>query len=672
MAVSIGEAFTPRSEPGIRERVRRALPIALVVASFLAVPTRATAQRDPFYSALVAFYRSLGGLYGDEGPQVSAQLRAMATTLRQWDTDILDAEGRLGLRLQTADDTETKLQIHVTLASLYIERGRLSDALRALDEAIRIDPSRSGLHRLMGVVLQVAGRAPDAAAAFRTAWLLEPNDPQNAYRAIAYRSPATTSEEIDRARETLAHVERELIARPGPGLPAPLTNLSAIIDDAGGGTAFVPAAYALGFSLILRGELERGVDELRAAAGTDPLVREAMTRTEPMAAGIAALRRGEVASAIQDLEAAVTQARDSSEAHRILATAYAIVGDVSRSVQHLRDAIRRHPQDERSRLALVRLLTSVGRSAEAEEVLRSAIAELPDASALRWRLSIGSQGRTQHEDRALIGMADRLTVLVGKGELYRALAGLAQLHGDDPTVIDLLQRAVRLTPNSAAPHKALGRAYVENGRDIEGYAELVVALLLDPGDVETLTALGRWHLMMDQPERSAAALERAVSIAPADRLAVHALALALIRAGRLAQGKQCLDESQRLQAQALEDDRRLKAAAVLRFNAEMRMTAGDYGNAIEIWQQVIHVQPRNGAVHLRIAEALAAAGRAEDAVAEFLTAISLQVGADAHRRLADLYERLGRHDDADRARAAHVERQLEELRQRADGGIYGF
>ncbi len=214
-----------------------------------------------------------------------------------------------------------------------------------------------------------------------------------------------------------------------------------------------------------------------------------------MIGGIAALREGVVTSAIEYLEKAVAGARGSSEAHRILATAYSIVGDIARSVEHLRDAVRLNPRDERSRLALAQTLTAVGRSTEAEDALRTAVAELPNASALRWRCaSERSQAGQDEDDRALIDMADRLVLLVGKGELYRALAGLAQLHLDDAKAIGLLERAVRMAPNNAAAHKALGRAYVEDGREAEGYAELVIALLLNPDDVETLTALGRWHL----------------------------------------------------------------------------------------------------------------------------------------------------------------------------------
>jgi tetratricopeptide (TPR) repeat protein len=600
----------------------------------------------------------VGGLYGDEGPQLVAQLAAMSTALERWDQEIGDVERELRSRLQFVDDVQIRLEIHTTLASLYVERGRLTDAVREFDEDIRIDPRRAAFHRLKGLVLQAASRHADV-------------DPQNAYRLIAYRSASTTPQEIERAREALANLEGRLIQREQARISAPFTNLSAIVDDAGGGMAFLPALYASGFSFILQGELDRGVGELRAAIANDSLVTDPASRSEPMIGGIAALREGMVTSAIEYLEKAVAGAQGSSEAHRILATAYSIVGDIARSVQHLRDAVRLNPRDERSRLALAQTLTAVGRSTEAEDALRTAVAELPNASALRWRASTRSQAGQDEDDRALIDMADWLVLLVGKGELYRALAGLAQLHLDDAKAIGLLERAVRMAPNNAAAHKALGRAYVEDGREAEGYAELVIALLLNPDDVETLTALGRWHLTSDQPERAVDALERAVGIDPANRLAVHALAGALIRVGRGREGKQRLQESEALQAQAIEDDRRAKAAAVLRLNAEMRMAQRDYAGAVDTWRQAIALQ-RSAAIHLRVAEALAAANRPDEAVAEYLTAISLDAGPDVHRRLAELYDSLGRTAEAGRERAVYIERRLQELRQRVDEGVYGL
>jgi len=635
------------------------------VLALLLFPSTGLAQRDPFFSALVQFHRASAGLYGDEGPQLAAHLEAMSTALARWDAEIRNAERDLRSRL-TAADVQTQLQIHTLLASLYIERGRFADALRELDQDLLIDPRRGPFHRLRGLVLQAIFRPDEAADEFRATWLLEPADPQNAYRLIAYRSALTTPEEIERAIASLTIVERELIRRERPRADAPFINIHGIIDDAGGAMAFVPAAYARGFSEILRGEFDGGLAALRAALANDPLILDSSSRPEPLARGIAALRQGLVPAAIEQLEAAAARANDSSEAHRILGTAYLIQGDIARSVQHLRDAVRLNPRDERSWLALARTLDESGRVADAEDVLRRAVIESPEAGALRWRLSttLEKQQRADPVDLTLIAMADRLVMLVGRSELYRALAKLAQLNLSYDTAVDLLEDAVAITPNNAAAHQTLGRAYVENGRDTEGYAELVVALMLDPEAVPTLIDLGRVHLTAGRPARAVDVLERAVIGDATNAVAVRALADALIRAGRTAEGKQRLEESEQLQARAIENERRVRSVAVLTLQAEVRMEARDFNGAIDLWRQAIALQRGSAARQLRLADTLVAANRQGEAVTEYLAAISLGAGADAHRRLAELYDSLGRTADSARERATYVGRRLQELRER--------
>jgi len=635
------------------------------VLALLLFPSTGLAQRDPFFSALVQFHRASAGLYGDEGPQLTAHLEAMSTALARWDAEIRNAERDLRSRL-TAADVQTQLQIHTLLASLYIERGRFADALRELDQDLLIDPRRGPFHRLRGLVLQAIFRPDEAADEFRATWLLEPADPQNAYRLIAYRSALTTPQEIERAIASLTIVERELIRRERPRADAPFINIHGIIDDAGGAMAFVPAAYARGFSEILRGEFDGGLAALRAALANDPLILDSSSRPEPLARGIAALRQGLVPAAIEQLEAAAARANDSSEAHRILGTAYLIQGDIARSVQHLRDAVRLNPRDERSWLALARTLDESGRVADAEDVLRRAVIESPEAGALRWRLSttLEKQQRADPVDLTLIAMADRLVMLVGRSELYRALAKLAQLNLSYDTAVDLLEDAVAITPNNAAAHQTLGRAYVENGRDTEGYAELVVALMLDPEAVPTLIDLGRVHLTAGRPARAVDVLERAVIGDATNAVAVRALADALIRAGRTAEGKQRLEESEQLQARAIENERRVRSVAVLTLQAEVRMEARDFNGAIDLWRQAIALQRGSAARQLRLANTLVAANRQGEAVTEYLAAISLGAGADAHRRLAELYDSLGRTADSARERATYVGRRLQELRER--------
>ena len=96
--------------------------------ALLAVPAAAMAQRDLFFSALVEFHKSSAGLYGDEGPPLTARLDAMSKALDAWDRDIRDAETELRVHL-AAGAVETRPQVHTLLAARYLERGRFADAV---------------------------------------------------------------------------------------------------------------------------------------------------------------------------------------------------------------------------------------------------------------------------------------------------------------------------------------------------------------------------------------------------------------------------------------------------------------------------------------------------------------------------------------------------------------
>jgi tetratricopeptide (TPR) repeat protein len=653
------------------------IQILIQILLVLALPSNAVAQRDAFFSSLVSFYKTLGGTYGDEGPQLVAQLQGLSTALQRWDDEIRAAEQQLRPQLNGAD-AQTALQIHTLLASLYMERGRFDEALREFDEDIRIDPRRAAFHRFKGLVHQLEGpRLPEglnglpsqsaAADAFRDAWLVDPADPQNAYRLLAVSSAQTTPEEKERALATLAGVEREVLSGKRSRAATLFTTLSGIVDDTGGAVAFVPGAYARGFSLMLTGELESGLAALRAAVTTDPLVIDPSGNTETMRRGISALRQGLVAAAIEQFEAAVALHGDSSEAHRMLATSYGVNGDVPRSLQHLRDAVRLNPRDERSRLALVRALDDSGAQTDTEVAVRAAIAELPDAGAFRWQLATlaARLGQTNQADLALISALDRYVVLVGRGELHIRLAKLAQSHLEYERAISLLERAAALIPNNAVAHKTLARAYIEDGRDREGYAELVVALMLNPDDAETLSGIGRLHLAAGRLPESIDALQRAVAIDRNNQEALQALGDALVRAGKITEGQTRLQESAQLRTRSIDEERLTRTIALLTVQANVRKDERDFAGAIDLWDQIIQLRRESASAHLRLAETYVAAGQLDEAVTAYQAAIALGAGVDIHRRLAELYAALGRNDESARERASYVQQRLEELRQRA-------
>jgi tetratricopeptide (TPR) repeat protein len=636
----------------------------LILSSLLVVlvtPATVAAQRDGVLAAFVQFYQVLRGPYGDEGPQLAAQLEKMTTALAAWDAEIRDAESQLRPRLKGAD-VQTALQVHAILASLYLDRSRFNDALREFDAAIGIDSTRAAFHRYKGLIYQATARPADAADAFRRAWLLDPADPQNAYRLVVYRSVSTTAEEIDKALATFATIEGELIRLERSGTRLPFRTTQAIDDEAGGAMAFVPPPYARGFSLLQRGEYEEALVALRAAVAADPLVIDVASRSQPMAQGIAALRKGLVDSAIEHLEAAVGRFGDSAEVHRVLATAYGVRGDLTRSVQHFREAVRLEPRDERGQIALARTLADTGQATEVDAALRAAIALLPDSGALRWRLRSTRGQRIDQSDLDMISIADRLVLFVGKGELLGQMAAMARGDLDDDRAVSFLERRVALTPNNAAAHRALGRALVDQGRVEIGYAELVTALLLDPLDAETLTALGQLHLAAGRIEQAVAALERALALAPDSSEALHALGSGLVRAGRTAEGQKHLEESVRRQVQDVEDQRSRRTAAMLAVQAEIHVSKGEYAAAVDAWKQA-HAIRRDSVGHLQMADALIKAGRLEEAASVLQTAIPSNALPETHRRLAAVFAALGRAEESARELRTYTEQRLEELRR---------
>ena len=121
--------------------------VAALVLALLVVPSTAFAQRDAFFSALLVFYKTLGGVYGDEGPQLVAHLAAISTALERWDDEIRAAERQLRPQLD-GRDAQTELQVHTLLASIAPGAWPLR---RCASRVRRRPPDRSSSRRVSPV-----------------------------------------------------------------------------------------------------------------------------------------------------------------------------------------------------------------------------------------------------------------------------------------------------------------------------------------------------------------------------------------------------------------------------------------------------------------------------------------------------------------------------------------
>jgi tetratricopeptide (TPR) repeat protein len=587
------------------------LPYGLLVCALavLVLPREVAAQRDPFVDALIAFRAALSGTYGDEGPQVAGALDRMADSLAAWDREIaaVEADLRAGLRDAPPDEA---LRRRMALASRYVERGRLADALAELDAAIASDANRAASYLLRGLVREAAGAPADALQDFRRAWTIDQADPIKAY-LLAARGLALGA--LDDPRRPIdALLAAQQAADRGRGASPAFIEV-ALTRDRADWPVFAPAAYAEGFALVAQGRYAEATASFRAAATRDPLLVDSTWKTGPMTRGILDLKERRFAAAIGHLETAVAAAPASSEARRLLGVAYSIDRREAESIDQLTTAVRLAPRDERARLALARTLITRERWGEAEDVLHDAIAALPQSAEARWALAqVYVQRDRGPEAIRELEMATTFSLLAGRGQLYWQLAELHRRHQDFGAMIRALTERARLDPNNPVMHKVLGLAHLHSGHLPEAFVELLMAALLAPEDPETLATIGQIHLDEGRYEPAEVILRRAVALEPRLAQARFALGTTLVRLGRAAEGREQLAEFQRLRDEELRAERREYAFETLLRDAERHASEGRLEEAIAALEQAAAINAADPRVYQQLASVYAKLGRLED------------------------------------------------------------
>ena len=521
-----------------------------LLAVLLLVPATAAAQKGAFIEALIEFDSALSGTYGDEGPRVEVALDRMTSALRAWNTERRATEAALRAGGNAP-----------ALAQFLLNEGRRADALEAAEAAIRLEPGRTGLHMLRGMLLGAAGRDADALASFEHAWTLDSNDPVNAY-LLADAMAATPSEPPERQLASLL----ASLGSTGGASPrrAPFIQVGLIDDSASDAPRFPRPAYADGVAALANGDYDQALRLFRAAVAADPLVTDRVARSGRAAQGAAALRQGRASSAVADLEAAVAGAQSSSEASRLLGVAHAAAGNVDASVKWLGEAIRLAPADERAFVAMGRVLMEAGRIEDAERVLLDTIRRLPASGRARWALAdlYAATGRGR-EAADQLEQAGTLPMIAGRTALLWRLVNLVRQDQDEDRFVSVLARRTRLMRNDPFAHRSLGLAYHRAGRDVEALVELLVTSYLGHEDALTTAVMGRIHLDAGRLTMAEAVLRRAVAMAPDSTEARYALASTLLRAGKEQEGQQQLAEFERLQKTVLEQQRQ-------KFETELR------------------------------------------------------------------------------------------------------
>jgi tetratricopeptide (TPR) repeat protein len=136
--------------------------------------------------------------------------------------------------------------------------------------------------------------------------------------------------------------------------------------------------------------------------------------------------------------------------------------------------------------------------------------------------------------------------------------------------------------------------------------------------------------------------------------------------GRSDEGQKELQIFERLQAEALEKERRSYEVNLIRLEASLRNQEGKYVESAALWRKVVEQEPNQASNYFGLAMALSRAEQYESAVEAFQQLLKLDDRSDVHRHLSELYTKLGRPAEAASERARYDRLREESFRDRGN------
>jgi tetratricopeptide (TPR) repeat protein len=629
---------------------RRVVPALLLV--LLGSVTASAQVADPkaaFAEALGQFSLALDGAYGDEGPRILSGLDGLERGLAQWDATIQRYEAGMAAETKNADPKLAALA-HMALGGVYLDRGRVDDGLREFTEAARLDPARADAFVLQGLAnSRPFPHHPAAAiAAFQKASALDSSDIVTSYLLGRQLAAAGKKDEAAAVWRRIGESLKRAGDERRVAVATPFMRFGVVEERSGVEPFFPPAAYADGFALLAGRDYAGALSAFRAAAARDPLVADQANRYG-MKRAADAFRDGAIATAVEQLDAAIELAPERSEPHRVLGLVWAADDQFERAASELRAAVRLDANDERSRLALADVLIRADQGDAAAKSLSEAIARFAKGGRAHYTLARLHQrsGRPADALKELQASA-AFNPLVGLNGIYQTIGALAATRQNFDAAVDAYSSRVDVQPNAADAHQDLGDTYARLGRADEALAEFAVALTIDPDRASTYASLTQLYLRQGQHDDAVASAARALALDPAQRQTHYALGTALMRLGRTAEGEKELKEFERLQQEdAAARARELELGGLTR-EARISSANGDYQKAISLLRRALELAPRDPVSHLNLGTALLLSGQPAEAIEHFTSAVALDGPPVLHQQLADAYAALGRTEDSRR------------------------
>lgn len=384
-----------------------------------------------------------------------------------------DSHYLLGRALPTADEARvayeralkldpTHARAHMGMGAVYRSTGRFPDAEAAYMRALERDSTLGEAWSGLGYALLAQGRSADALAVARKAVESTPDD-ADAWLTLAVLAPAEAEALLTEAASRFpadprVHVAlAEVRLSQGQGKPALASARAALQLDPIRSDALLAQSFAeqmasgtldsAGYHALLDARrLETTSTEDATRAYDDLIARYAKCPLPLMARGRLRAKAGDTAGAQADLGRAVALDPDSAEAQGAYGLLLLEAGKSGEARSHLEKAARARPDDSSLAVAAAMAIAGDGALAEARKRMAAASVQWPyDARiALTYAKLLSDAG----EPEAAYDVLKEAVARLPDGRIVLALAAAAKDTGRYAEAADLLDEVGRQTGNA--------------------------------------------------------------------------------------------------------------------------------------------------------------------------------------------------------------------------------
>ena len=505
------------------------------------------------------------------------------------------------------------LQAQVVLANALAGLRNVDQAVAEIEEAIRIDPTRSATYTNLGVLEMTRGRLESAEQAFRRTVELDPKwVPGRLAQANYYWATGRSAEAEEALRAAFELEPANALTNRALALLYVATNRAPQAEPYVRTLASSGAApFALADFLMLQNRPDEAIPELERLRKNQATERDAGRRLAQAFAIRGALAdadrvigellhsnaadsdalllngqllnsRGKKDEALAQFVKAAAADPNSAQAQFALGRSYAARGDADQARQAFAEVLRLNPRAAAAQVELARLDLASGRVSASVQAARDAVRTEP--GNLDAQLALAGSLLASKDVAGAFKVVQPLVARYPNLPAVHAQLGFVQsAAGDRVAARASFDRALQLNPKSRQAIGGLVALEVASGKTAEAKARLTSALAASAADAELWMMAARAYGAMKDLDSAEQALKKALELQPG-------LLPAYTMLGQLYLSQQRLGDAKReFQVLAERQSRPVGALTILGVIAQME---ADNNSAEDYFERAVELEPK--------------------------------------------------------------------------------